>query len=180
MRGNPFKTNMTPDSIREKYIQDFIGRCLEYDPAIRIDWNDIMRHPIMKDTLLEEMMDFEMRNTMSGDIVNPDRIILEKIFKNFQSIEALEHTVLHKLIMTRKKVVVIETIFIDFVDSWLRKFLNDGASTMYKERKCLAPIIGHLAVHIKEIICLIVDKQKSKEYANHIITEADINVLTNL
>jgi hypothetical protein len=134
---------------------------MEYDPNTRIDWSDIMRHTIMKDTIMDEMMDLEISNTFSCEIVNPYRKILEEVFKNFESLKALEHTVFQKLLMTHKKVVVIENIFIDFVDNWLRKFLKDDKDTEYYHRKCLAPLLGHLAVYIKDIICFIIDKEKS-------------------
>lgn len=89
----------------------------------------------------------------------------------------LQNEVVQKLLMVRRKVVVLENIFVDFVDCWLAKFLSDGQSTRYIHRRCLAPLIGHLVSHIKSLACLIVDKEKSKCYANSVFSELDIRML---
>jgi len=77
MKLNPFSqlnqtSPLVPKSFRERNIQFFISHCLVYDPNQRIGWEDIMRHPLMTDTLLEDILEKEISHTQSGRIVDPD------------------------------------------------------------------------------------------------------------
>lgn len=118
----------------------------------------------MVDNLIDEMLEAEIRHTMSGEIVDPDTDILRDIFGDVHIVNQQQIKVLMKVLMTRKKIVVLENIFVDFVDCWLKKFLKDGQSTQYAQRSCLAPFLGHLASHIGKACCLIADKNKSPTY----------------
>lgn len=81
MKLNPFQTQLVPKGVRERNIQSFISRCLTYKPEDRINWEDIMRHPIMNDSLLDDILVSEIHHTMSGEIVDVDLEIISEIFE---------------------------------------------------------------------------------------------------
>ena len=82
MRQNPFIGGLVPHSFREKCIQDFISHCLIYNKDHRIGWADIMRHPLMNKTSLDDVLENEIHCTLSGHIIDPDKEILQEMFSN--------------------------------------------------------------------------------------------------
>lgn len=157
MKTEPYK-NLSVSEKCNKDSANFISSCLRFNPTERIDWDHIMRHPIMWDNNLDDILFREYPIARSGVFLDHDEEVLHNVFEQPNDDLIRDSSILKKLLILRKRVVIYDALFLDFTGTLIGHICEDRSQDAYQHRQCLIPLLIHALFHMMELMNLLKNK----------------------